>query len=236
MKKLLVLLVLALMLCLVLCACGSNESTTSETTLPETTVAPAPLEFGSDAAYAYVYGVTGIGEFTGTDLVIPRKSAEGKTVGCIYSGAFKDCTNLKSITIPGSIRGNFDTFEGCTSLESFFVSDENSEFVAIEGVLYRNRSMLIKLERYPAAKAGTTYTVPETVEYIGECAFEGSLYLTEITLPATLESVEDCAFANCAALRTIRFGGTMAQWESINMDNWRENLVGCSVICSDGTL
>ena len=166
--------------------------------------------------------------------MIPQKSAEGKTVGCIYSGAFKDCTNLKSITIPASIRGNFDTFEGCTSLEYFVVSDDNSEFVAVDGVLYRNKNTLIKLERYPAAKSGTTYTVPETVEYIGECAFEGSS-LEEITLPATLESIEDRAFANCNNLKTIYYGGTMEQWDSINMEDWRETMVGCNVVCSDGT-
>jgi len=69
-------------------------------------------------------------------LVIPDV-LDGKPVRDIGYGAFKDCTNLTSVTIPSSVTSLSDSaFVGCTSLKEIIVSKRNAAYSSFDGVLF----------------------------------------------------------------------------------------------------
>ena len=73
--------------------------------------------------YENGYIVTGIGNCTDTNLVIPS-THEGLPVVSIGDEAFYYCSNLKNITIPNSIvRISDHAFWGCSSLTSITIPD-----------------------------------------------------------------------------------------------------------------
>ena len=80
-------------------------------------------------------------------------------------------------------------------------------------------------------------TLPDSVETIGEKAFFKVGALTEIDLPASLKEIGKQAFYQCTALATIKFGGTVAEWESITPGSlWKISVPATSIICSNGSV
>ena len=63
-------------------------------------------------------------------------------------------------------------------VEAFEVDPENPYFAAVDGVLYSKD--LTKLLRYPRARAGAEFTVPDSVTEIGTRAFDEAANLTKI--------------------------------------------------------
>ena len=127
--KLLACLMVALLLCMpVLTGCakaGDPETTEEETTAKDSD----GLEFTSNGdGTCYV---SGIGECTDTDVVIPQKSPEGDSVTSIGKYAFDGCTGLTSITIPDSVTSiEGSAFNCCTGLTSITIPDR---VTSIEG-------------------------------------------------------------------------------------------------------
>ena len=111
---------------------------------------------------------------SGGDVTIP----DGVT-GIGY-GAFADCKSVTSVTIPASVTGyvSTDDFEGCTNLKSIIVDPENTEYSSEDGVLYdKNKTKLVIC---PAVKE--TVTVPASVTYIYNDAFDGCTNLKSIVI------------------------------------------------------
>ena len=94
-------------------------------------------------------------------------------------------------------------------VRSYFVSENNPAYCSLDGVLYsKDMKTLVKF-----AEGGTgdgadvflEYTVPETVEAIGDYAFKssdynGAFYLTKITFGANVKTVGESAFEGCRSL------------------------------------
>lgn len=62
-----------------------------------------------------------------------------------YPGIFRDCTNLRDITLPGKLLFMPDyEFEGCSKLENvnFTVNDENSTIDEIQREVFKNCNKL----------------------------------------------------------------------------------------------
>lgn len=124
---------------------------------------------------------------------------------------FQGCKNLKSITLPGSLKtidqvfiSAFEIYDNivynCPNLEAVNVAQENTSFYSKDGVLMGTDGTLIC---YPAGKTNTYYTVPSGIKTIGKYAFFRCDALQSIILPEGLESIEGGAFRECKNLKSI---------------------------------
>ena len=131
-----------------------------------------------------------------------------------YGGSAKNGMGIKTLEIEKDVT-DIDSNLFFDSLENINVSEENTVYSSVDGVLFnKDKTELIK---YPASRKDTSYTVPDSVKAIGDSAFEGictyeftgiwydriSSYLTTITLPKGLTSIGDFAFNGCTSLTDI---------------------------------
>ncbi len=138
-----------------------------------------------------------------TDITIPDGVEE------IGKQAFDNCIALTSINIPASVRvidanrgvyAVFNPFWGCDGLAEITV-DENNEYYSSEnGVLFnKSKTSIIK---YPPAKSGAYYAVPDGVTGIFINAFDCCKNLEKIKLPSTL-AIDTNKFPGCENLSEI---------------------------------
>ena len=134
--------------------------------------------------------------------------------------AFMKCRSLTDAVIPASVEYVGDGYAvGCTALEAIQLAEGNQNYVVVDGVLYdKDMTRLVSL---PGTMTNTEFTVPATVETIGEqsarwtnltklntsnvkliaqTAFGESSALAEITFGAATDSINDMAFGSCPAI------------------------------------
>ena len=123
----------------------------------------------------------------------------GNSITTIENTAFYYCTSLKQVTIPKSVTNiGVNVFFYCTALTHINVDAANPAYSSENGVLFnKDKTTLL---RYPAAKPGTTYTVPKSVTCIGESAFGQCTALKELTLLENVSKIESYAFEDFAAI------------------------------------
>ena len=204
------------------------------------------------------YGCAGL-----TKLTIPSSVTslnEGVFSGCsgltsltisngiksIGKWAFSGCTGLTSVDIPASVTSISErAFLDCFKLSSFTVASSNANYCTVNGVIYtKDKTSVIS---YPPNKAGTSFTIPNTVKTIIDSALSASRNLTSVTIPSSVTTVGDFAFEDSLALKTvtiyaqsptvgtsvfsdapiekINYAGTQSAWEA---SQWKEK-VGSSV-------
>lgn len=131
-------------------------------------------------------------------LTIPQSVTE------IGDNAFFGCSSLISINIPASVENiGKQAFNGCTKLKNFSVDSSNLYFAQEEGVLFNKDKT--KLLYYPAGKNDSSYTIPTSVNTIGEYAFaeiEGS-NLSNVIIPSSVNEIEASAFIRNTSLESI---------------------------------
>ncbi len=117
-------------------------------------------------------------------------------------GAFYNCTSLENVTIPGSVTSIDDgAFYGCTSLASINVSEENTVYSSIDGVLFnKDKTEIIK---HPVGNLRTTYIIPDSVIAIGPSAFKDCTSLESIIISDNTTSIGENAFKGCGSLASI---------------------------------
>ena len=122
-----------------------------------------------------------------------------KTIG---QSAFDGCTSLERITIPSSVTSIEKwAFDNCKSLLKISVASENKYYSASGGVLYnRDKSELL---RCPPALGNSSFTVPSSVEKIGDSAFSICSGLTTVSLPDSVVTLDPYAFDQCAGITEI---------------------------------
>lgn len=132
------------------------------------------------------------------EYIIPEGTIE------LFGYAFSNCTDLKSLHIPCSLPAiQLDDcgIENLKGLVSFEVAEGHPNLCAVDGVLF-NKEMTWLL-RYPPMKAGTSYVIPEGVQYIGLHAFSHCHTLESVIIPPTIKGIDLGAFSDCTNLKSI---------------------------------
>lgn len=133
------------------------------------------------------------------NLIIPAAANDGTTnydVTSISYRAFDESPSLRSIRIPYTIVSISSSWltDYNYGLREISVDDANKFYASIDGVLYDKN--IETIHTYPASKDGASYSLPNTVKYIGQYAFRGSKIMT-ICIPNSVESIGHYAFREC---------------------------------------
>ncbi|MGN1137818.1 MAG: leucine-rich repeat domain-containing protein [Ruminococcus sp.] len=218
MKKIIVFLLTIMTICFCFVGCGKPASSPVEDFVCE-------FENGSAVITDY------IGK--GLDIILPetidnrpvtkisQQAFEGYDLNSIIfsnniveiqNQAFKDCTNLTSVTLPKEIQIIGErAFYNCTNLNCINLNDSILNIGSEAFALCKNLKQ-IKLPSKLIEINGATFsecsslsevTFPEELETIGFHAFEKCTSLENIDLPDTIKVIEDGAFSDCNNLNNI---------------------------------
>ena len=153
----------------------------------------------------------------------------GDNVTSIGDWGFYSCSELKSITIPSSLRNiEYDAFAGC-SITRVDISDlsawckikyddvTSSPFRGGKGNIYLNGALLkdivipesvteIKSYAFYKTESITSIQIHDKVTMIGDYAFYGCKSLYDVTIGNRVTSIGNAAFAYCDSLTSVTIG------------------------------
>ncbi|MBR0277396.1 MAG: leucine-rich repeat domain-containing protein, partial [Clostridia bacterium] len=125
--------------------------------------------------------------------------------------SFSGCGSLafvkigKGVTSVGEwLHDDIDNFDGCDSLVSIEVSEDNLNYSSQDGVLFDKGKK--KLLVYPSGNERTAYTIPDSVTSIGDRAFENCKNLASVTIGNGVTSIDEGTFNSCDNLAYIAIG------------------------------
>ena len=156
------------------------------------------------------YSVTDGNNASG-DLVIPT-TYHGKPVTSISAGAFQNCTELTSVTIPESVMSIAEgAFSGCTALTAITLPDNVTSIADntfcgcsnLTSVTLANRTTDIGKYAFSGCSALTSITLPDGVISIADSTFRGCSKLTSIVLGNSVKSIGAYAFSGCTNLTSM---------------------------------
>jgi hypothetical protein len=140
--------------------------------------------------------------------VIPS-TYKGKRVSTVEDGAFANCKNMVSITIPLNINTiGTKIFEGCSNLTTVYYNttyaDINNPFLSVESI----KNVIFGSAYVPlyAAYNNTNIknvTVLSNVQYIDSYAFQGCTNLETVTIENGVHRIMACSFYGCKALKNV---------------------------------
>lgn len=123
----------------------------------------------------------------------------------IKRGAFLGSQGTSDIVIPDSVTDiEPSAFGAVTALTDINVSEGNTAFSSIDGVLYSEDGTV--LIAYPCGRLELSYTVPDSVTAIGDYAFYGSGVL-DVVIPDTVTLISEKAFEGALYFQPDGEGG-----------------------------
>ena len=182
---------------LAFCACGLTE-----VTIPGNVASMGQGVFASCKNLTDVviqYGIRNIptSTFFGcsslTNVTIPE------SVTSIGDDAFGNCKSLLQLTIPRSVEDiASQVFSGCNAFLN--VDSGNRHYRSVDGALYdKSQTILYYAGRILTGK----YNVPAGVKIVGDFAFSGKEYLTEVIIPEDVTHIGGYAFSECSNLKNV---------------------------------
>ena len=137
--------------------------------------------------------ISGIGTCSERNLEIPAYSPSGDMVTKIADGAFANCTNLISITIPSTVKAiGTGAFRGCSSLVSITVDTENMAYTSVGDVLFsKDKTVLICV---PMNRPGNSYLLSTNVKAVAAYAFEGVKNIKQILFEGSIHDFQKIDF------------------------------------------
>ena len=129
----------------------------------------------------------------------------------IGDNAFAGCESLREAHIPDAIDSfGVGVFQGCTSLREV-TGFENTEWKQERRFLFtpwleaQSENGFLIEDDYLEAYVGTQSSVeiPKSVKTIGEAAFAGNGFLTEVVIPNGVRDIEGHAFSDCKRLKMV---------------------------------
>ena len=113
--------------------------------------------------------------------------------------AFERSEKLTSVRIPSSVKYiGKNPFRGCNKLEKVICSSES--FIVQNSALYTKDMKNLVFSFFK----DKFFVVPDTVECIGDSAFEDCKSIRELFIPASVKCIKESAFENCSSLRIVK--------------------------------
>lgn len=187
--------------------------------LPDTVQKVGDFAFSSCPALNYVVLSNGLEDLpTGlflnctalTEVKIPD------SVVSVGDWAFSDCSALKSLQFPDSLAsiGNH-VFDRCDSLTEIHVAADNTVYASEDGVLYTAGKS--KLLCCPAGRETSDFVIPGTVTEIGDWALYSYKNLSHVEIPKSVLLIGEGAFEGCTFLSDVVYSGSREQWDQITI-------------------
>lgn len=146
------------------------------------------------------YKVTTIGAYAFYKCEDVTSVTLGNSIQTIEQSAFTFCSGITSIDIPQSVSFiEYFTFNRCNSLLEINVSDQNSYYTSIDGVLYDKD--VKEIISFPGGK--TSVTIPESISIINASAFSMCVNLESVVIPESVTLIDNGAFVGCSSLPSI---------------------------------
>jgi hypothetical protein len=156
---------------------------------------------GKAGGFLLPNSVTRIGDSAFDWCVNLTSLALGDGVTEIPAQAFYNCSSLASIAIGSNvITIGGSAFVDCRSLTAITVDALNPVYGSVDGVLFdRSTNTLLQ---FPRGLAGS-YTIPDSVTRIGNCAFRSCTSLTNVSLGTSITNIGNDAFGYCSGLTSV---------------------------------
>lgn len=175
-------------------------------------------------------------KYTGTSASVAIPSTlGGQPVVWITNGAFKGNTALQTVTIGESVKCIVaESFANCTGLQTVLIAKNvdslgNNAFSgcsALKSVTFQKGSKLVSIgyDAFENCTSLNNFTIPETVETIGDWAFYNCDSMTSIVIPDSVTYLGAGAFYHCASLVDVKIGNgvpVLATSKRVwNANNW----------------
>lgn len=116
--------------------------------------------------------------------------------------AFVFCAGIDNVSIGRDVKYIDEwAFYECNSLKKINVSEENTSYCSVDGILYsKDMTTLLKA---PCQKTYNTFSIPGGVTSIGAGAFSNCTNLMGVNIPVSVTDIGDEAFLYCTRLTNV---------------------------------
>lgn len=154
--------------------------------------------------------VTGMGDCTDSDIIIPDKSPEGYLVTAIGEVAFAQCYDIMSIAIPKGLTEIGEAAFAYCGPENIYITDL-AAWCKISGIANLMGWGSTNKKLYLNKELITDLIIPDTVTTIGEFAFGFCSSLKSVKIHVGVTSIGVQAFYQCVGLTEIDIPNGVAE-------------------------